>query len=81
MHCGCRDECLNEEVFRSLAEARNRIERWRVDYTRPHLAHVGIAPAVVLRRNAGDRLCNPDQLRRSPAPTALSALIDPGLSQ
>jgi putative transposase len=27
-----RDECLNEEVFASLAEARAVIERWRLDY-------------------------------------------------
>ncbi|MET4702534.1 transposase InsO family protein [Constrictibacter sp. MBR-5] len=27
-----RDECLNEEVFANLAEARAVIERWRLDY-------------------------------------------------
>ena len=27
-----RDECLNEEVFSTLAEARAVIERWRIDY-------------------------------------------------
>lgn len=33
-----RDECLNEHWFASLAEARERIEEWRVDYNqvRPH---------------------------------------------
>jgi putative transposase len=33
-----RDECLNEHVFSSLAEARGVIEAWRVDYNeeRPH---------------------------------------------
>jgi hypothetical protein len=38
-----RDECLNEQVFASLAEARAVIERWRQDYNqvRPHLAHGG----------------------------------------
>jgi putative transposase len=65
-----RDECLNEEVFRNLAEARTLIECWRVDYNtqRPHSAHGGLAPSAVLRKTAGDRLRNPDQLRRSPAP-------------
>lgn len=29
-----RDECLDEEVFASLAEARGAIERWRLDYNR-----------------------------------------------
>jgi len=33
-----RDECLNEHVFSSLAEARHIIEAWRIDYNgvRPH---------------------------------------------
>ena len=33
-----RDECLNEHVFSSLAEARRLIEAWRIDYNaeRPH---------------------------------------------
>jgi Integrase core domain len=39
-----RDECLNEEVFGSPAEARAVIERWRLDYNqvRPHSAHGGL---------------------------------------
>ena len=41
-----RDECLNEEVFTSLAEARAVIERWRIDYNtvRPHSAYGGLPP-------------------------------------
>lgn len=33
-----RDECLNEHVFVTLAEARQTIEVWREDYNarRPH---------------------------------------------
>ena len=33
-----RDECLNEHVFSSLAQARHIIEAWRIDYNtvRPH---------------------------------------------
>ncbi len=33
-----RDECLNENVFTSLAQARRIIEAWRIDYNavRPH---------------------------------------------
>jgi putative transposase len=67
-----RDECLNEEVFTSLAEARAVIERWRLDYNqvRPHLAHGGLTPQAALLRFAGDRLRNPNQLRRSPATIA-----------
>jgi len=64
-----RDECLNEEVFARLAEARAVIERWRLDYNqvRPHSAHRGLTPEAAHIRSAGDRLRNPDQLRRSPA--------------
>lgn len=67
-----RDECLNEEVFTSLAEARILIERWRLDYNqvRPHSAHGGLTPQAALMRSAGDRLRNPDQLCRSPATIA-----------
>jgi putative transposase len=33
-----RDECLNQHWFRSVAEARNIIKSWRVEYNqeRPH---------------------------------------------
>jgi putative transposase len=34
-----RDECLNEHVFLSLAEARTTIEAWRDEYTRISLAY------------------------------------------
>jgi transposase InsO family protein len=56
---------------RRIAEARAIIERWRQDYNqvRPHSAHDGLTPEAVLIRSAGDRLRNPDQLRRSPATT------------
>ncbi len=35
---GFRDECLNEPVFVSLADARRIVEDWRLDYNqkRPH---------------------------------------------
>ena len=64
-----RDECLNEEIFTSLAEARAVIERWQCDYNqvRPHSAHGGLTPQAMRDRSAGDRLRNPGQLRRSPA--------------
>jgi putative transposase len=64
-----RDECLNEEVFASLTEARAAIERWRLDYNqvRPHSAHRGLTPEEAHLRSASARLRNPDQLRRSPA--------------
>ena len=47
-----RDELLNREWFRSRAEAKVLIERWRQFYNeqRPHSAHGYIPPATV-RRN------------------------------
>lgn len=77
-----RDECLNEEVFTSLAEARTVIERWRRDYNqvRPHSAHGGLPPLTVFHRSAGDRLRNPDQLHRSPATiTPANGAVSPTL--
>ena len=67
-----RDECMNEEVFASLAEARAVIERWRRDYNqvRPHSAHGGLTPEAAHLRSAGARLRNPAQLRRAPATIA-----------
>jgi putative transposase len=41
-----RDECLNEHWFASLADARERIEDWRLDYNqvRPHSSLGNSAP-------------------------------------
>lgn len=41
-----REECLNQHAFRSLQEARQRIEVWRNDYNsaQPHLALGHMAP-------------------------------------
>lgn len=43
-----RDECLNEEVFSSLKDARQKLALWRYDYNhkRPHSALGGQPPAV-----------------------------------
>ncbi len=42
-----RDECLNEHWFRSLAQARVEIARWRIDYNevRPHSSCGRMPPA------------------------------------
>src|SRR5690606_34520833 len=47
-----RDELLNREWFRSRAEAKVLIERWRQFYNeqRPHSAH-GYKPPATVRRN------------------------------
>jgi putative transposase len=41
-----RDECLNEHLFSSLAEARGIIEAWRYDYNwrRPHSSLGALTP-------------------------------------
>jgi len=46
-----RDECLNTELFFSLADAREKLEKWRRDYnqSRPHSALGGLAPAEYLK--------------------------------
>ncbi|MBN9464674.1 MAG: transposase [Brevundimonas sp.] len=36
-----RDECLNEEVFATLAETRAVTERWRIDYNHVRLRPFG----------------------------------------
>ncbi|MBD5416343.1 MAG: transposase, partial [Desulfovibrio sp.] len=43
-----RDECLNQNIFVSLAEARRLLEEWRQDYicNRPHSALGWQSPAA-----------------------------------
>jgi len=47
-----RDECLNEHVFSSLAQARRIIEAWRVDYNqrRPHGSLGHLTPDAYARQ-------------------------------
>ncbi len=58
----CRDECLNEEWFVSLAHARTVIEAWRVQYNtaRPHSALGYKAPAAYLATRAASRKLRKD---------------------
>jgi putative transposase len=44
----CRDECLNEHWFRTVAEAQTVIAAWRLDYNevRPHSALGDVTPAA-----------------------------------
>jgi putative transposase len=47
-----RDECLNENVFLDLEDARRKIERWRIDYNRrrPHGALGNLTPTEYAAR-------------------------------
>lgn len=50
-----RDECLNEHVFGSLAEARRIVEAWREDFNtvRPHTSLGGLSPAEFAASSIG----------------------------
>lgn len=65
-----RDELLNETLFFGLDHARQALRRWVADYNgrRPHSAIGYLTPTAFAAQlpATGDRLRNPDQLRRSP---------------
>jgi putative transposase len=52
-----RDECLNVQHFESLADARAKIEAWRVDYNqhRPHSFLGNLTPKEFLTRRQQTR--------------------------
>ncbi len=51
-----RNECLNEHWFLNLADAREIIENWRIDYNlnRPHSSLGGMTPSSRLRSPRGE---------------------------
>lgn len=70
-----RDELLNETLFFDLDDARAKITAWVTDFNtaHPHSALGYLTPAAYAANFSAtdDRLCNPNQLRRSPvAPPA-----------
>jgi putative transposase len=54
-----RDECLNENWFTDLADAREKIEQWKEDYNqvRPHSALDYLTPAEFAQRSAASSGC------------------------
>lgn len=58
-----RDECLNGEIFFNVANAREKIERWRRDYNqnRPHSALGDRTPAEFVGTADGSALRFPDR--------------------
>jgi len=65
-----RDECLNEHWFESLAEAREAIEEWRLDYNqvRPHSSLGDLTPEEYAARLA--------VFQAPPAPSSPPALVN-----
>ena len=66
-----RDELLNETLFRSLTDARAKLETWRRDYNevRPHSSLGYLTPAEyasALSGDAGRRAANPNHSARRP---------------
>lgn len=77
-----RDECLNEEIFATLAEARAVIELWRQDYNqvRPQSALGGLTPETVRLNPAAGRLSSSEGSAARPLPPALRISYEgPGL--
>ncbi|MCS4274559.1 putative transposase [Raoultella sp. BIGb0132] len=50
-----RQECLNENWFMSLEDARRKIEAWRIHYNqkRPHSAQGWMTPSEFAEKSAG----------------------------
>src|SRR5579864_6763693 len=70
-----RDECLNGEIFFDLADARDKLERWRRDYNenRPHSSLDDRTPAEFVI-TAGQRVFTlPSVLKAGPQPCQGSA--------
>mgnify|MGYP001591589501 CR=1 FL=1 len=57
-HDKFRDECLNENYFLSLAEARSIIEDWRIEFNtfRPHRSLKGLTPEEFKQQNEPQKL-------------------------
>lgn len=76
-----RDELLNETLFFGLDHAREKVSAWVSDYNyqRPH-SSLGYATPAEYAANltaTGDRLRNPDQLRRSPVAKSAPSGVSP----
>ena len=61
-----RDECLNEEIFDSLADARQKLALWRYDCNdvRPHSSLGNLTPAAARRALEINEAAEPGALAR-----------------
>ena len=52
-----RDECLNATVFVTLADAKAKLETWRLDYNehRPHSSIGNLTPAEFSKKSQRNR--------------------------
>ena len=74
-----RDECLNEELFLDLEDARRKISRWRVDYNeqRPHSSLGMLPPREFAARSVA--LQSPEAHKdRSPLAPSAPLSAEPG---
>ncbi|WP_277018243.1 integrase core domain-containing protein, partial [Paracoccus hibiscisoli] len=64
-----RDECLNEEIFDSLDDARRKIAIWRYDYNtvRPHSSLGNLTPLEARRTLALTEGSAPGELALKPS--------------
>jgi putative transposase len=55
-----RDECLNDQLFLSLEDARRKIETWRMDYNthRPHSSLGNLTPGEFVKTWSDPRTAN-----------------------
>ena len=65
-----RDECLNTHLFWSIEDARDKLEKWRMDYNvhRPHSALANLPPAAfanALRQTKQTTIREPRPLENS----------------
>ena len=76
-----RDECLNENWFLDLADAREKIETWRCDYNqvRPHSALGYLTPAEFAQRSAAPsgcaRMAPPDGAASCSGESAIAGVV------
>ena len=71
-----RDECLNGEIFFSLADAREKLDRWRRDYNehRPHSSLDDRTPAEFARTVGQRAFTLPSVPKAGPQPCQGSAV-------
>ncbi len=76
-----RDECLNENWFCDLADAREKIAHWQQDYNqvRPHSALGYLTPAEFAQKSAASsgcaRMAPPSEAAPSSAESVLTGVV------